>query len=99
MIIYTIAVLVSIIFALTALAFFKARDVYSMIHIVTICNFYIIPLLLIVVGIENFSLVSTGKILAIIVLNLLATQLLCHKIAQDALRDKIKPEADFKNST
>ena len=81
---------------IAAIAFFKAKDVFMMVQIVKISNFYIIPLLLIAIWLDNFSALSFAKILIVILLNILTTNLLCYSIVRKATADKILP--DSKNS-
>ena len=83
----------SLLLVAAALAFLKAKDVFIMTHIVMIANSYIIPLLLIGVEIERFSWVSFAKIIALIVLNLVVVNLLCHTILRRAMINKITPDA------
>jgi len=80
---------------ITALAFLRAKDVFAMILVIKIANFYIISLLLILFAIDKFSLLTFVKILIIVILNLITTILLCHMIARRAIADKIEPDADF----
>lgn len=94
---YILAILAATLYLMASFAFFKCRDVFMMIQIVTICNFYIIPLILLIAELEKFSVVSFVKILIVIGLNFIATQLLCHAIGKEALNNNIKPDADFKN--
>lgn len=95
--IYVLAIVAATLYLLASFAFFKCRDVFMMIQIVTICNFYIIPLILIAAELERFSLESFVKTIIVIGLNFIATMLLCNTIGKEALRDKIKPDADIKN--
>ncbi len=81
--------------AASALAFIRAKDVFAMISVIKITNFYIVPLLLILFAIDKFSLLTFVKILIIAILNLITTILLCHAIARRAIADKIEPDADF----
>jgi len=83
---------------ISAIAFAKANDVFTMTHIVMIANCYIIPLLLIGIEIENFSWVSLAKIIGLIVLNLVVVNLLCHAIIRRAILNKIDPKARIKRS-
>jgi len=89
-----IALLASIILVVSAIAFMKAKDVFMMTHITMIANCYIIPLLLIGVEIERFSWLSFAKIIALIVLNLVVANLLCHAIVRRAVINKITPDAE-----
>ncbi len=79
-----------------AIAFYRAKDIFVMLHIVTISNFYIIPLILLAIELEKFSWVSLVKTLAIIILNIVITSLLGYLIARRAIVNKILPDADFK---
>lgn len=81
----------------SAIAFLKAKDVFTMTHVVMIANCYIIPLLLIGFEIERFSWISLAKISALILLNIVVTNLLCHAILRRAMINKITPDAEIKN--
>lgn len=87
----------ALLFIAAAFAFLKAKDVFTMTHVVMITNCYIIPLLLIGVEIERFSWISFSKIIALIVLNLVVANLLCHTILRRAMINKITPDAEIKN--
>jgi multisubunit Na+/H+ antiporter MnhG subunit len=93
---WTISIIASLSLMISALAFLKARDLYSMTHVIMISNCYILPLLLIGLGVEKFSLISSAKILALILLNIIITNLLCYTILRKAVSDKIRPEAEVK---
>ncbi len=77
----------------TAVAFLKAKDVFTMTHVVMITNCYIIPLLLVGVEIDRFSWISCAKIFGLIMLNLVVSNLLCHTILRRAMINKITPDA------
>lgn len=93
---WILGILGATLLALAAIAFYRAKDVFTMLHIVTISNFYIIPLILLAVELEKFSWVSLTKTLAIITLNIVITSLLGYLIARRAIVNKIMPDADFK---
>lgn len=93
---WILGILGSILLALAAIAFYRAKDVFVMLHIITISNFYIVPLVLLAVELEKFSWVSLAKTLTIIVLNIVITSLLGYLIARRAIVNKIMPDADFK---
>lgn len=77
----------------SALSFLKAKDVFTMTHVVMVANCYVIPMLLIGVEIDRFSVVSSAKIIALIVLNLVVANLLCHIVLRRAIINKIEPDA------
>jgi multisubunit Na+/H+ antiporter MnhG subunit len=81
----------------STIAFLKAKDVFIMTHIVMIANTYIIPLLLIGVEIDRFSWLSFAKIIALIVLNLVVVNLLCHATLRRAMINKISPDAEVRS--
>ncbi len=83
---------------LSAIAFAKARDVFTMTHIVMIANCYIIPLLLIGIEIDKFSWLSFAKIIALIALNLVVVNLLCHAVIRRAILNKVDPKAEIRRS-
>ena len=87
----------ALLFIASAFAFLKAKDVFTMTHVVMIANCYIIPLLLIGVEIERFSWISFSKIITLIVLNLVVANLLCHTILRRAMINKITPDAEIKS--
>ena len=93
---WIIGISAAIFMLLASLAFLKAKDVFVMIQIVMMTNFYVIPLLLLGVEFEKFSTISLAKTSAIIILNLVMTTALCHVIARRAVINKITPDADFK---
>jgi multisubunit Na+/H+ antiporter MnhG subunit len=82
----------------SAIAFAKARDVFTMAHIVMIANCYIIPLLLIGIELEKFSWLSFAKISALILLNLVVVNLLCHAVIRRAILNKVDPKAEVRRS-
>lgn len=88
-----IALIAALFLVLAALSFLKAKDVFTMTHVVMVANCYLIPMLLIGVEIERFSVVSSTKIIALIVLNLVVANLLCHIILRRAIINKIEPDA------
>ena len=81
---------------LASIALFRAKDVFVMLQIITISNFYIVPLILLAVELEKFSWISLAKTLAIIAINIVITNLLNYVIARRAIINKIMPDADFK---
>jgi multisubunit Na+/H+ antiporter MnhG subunit len=82
---------------LAAIAFFRAKDVFVMLHILTISNFYVIPLILLAVEFERFSWISFAKTMVIILLNIIIATLLNYIIAKRAIANKILPDADFRS--
>jgi len=91
-----IALSAALLLLASALAFLKSKDLFTMTHIVMIANCYIIPLLLIGVEIDRFSWLSFAKIIALIVLNLVVTNLLCHATLRRAMINKITPDAEIR---
>ena len=89
-----IAIPAVILLVSSAIAFLKSKDVFVMTHIIMIANCYIIPLLLLAIEIEKFSWTSLAKIIAIILLNLVITNLLCHATLRRAMINKITPDAE-----
>jgi len=93
-----LAFAISITFALlllaSAIAFLKTKDVFAMTHVIMITNCYIIPPLLIGIAIERFSGISLAKIIALIMLNLVVVNLLCHATLRRAMINKILPDAE-----
>ncbi len=79
-----------------AISFLRSKDVFIMAQTVMITNFYIIPLLLVGIAIDRFSLTSFSKIIAVILLNLVVTILLCHATLRRAMINKITPDAEEK---
>jgi multisubunit Na+/H+ antiporter MnhG subunit len=86
-------ILSSSLLIIAAVAFLKAKDVFMMVQIVKISNLYITPLLLIAIWLDNFSWISLAKIVALILLNIIATNLICYSIARKATADKITPDS------
>lgn len=83
---------------IASLALLKAKDVFTMAHIVMIGNLYVIPLLLIGIELERFSSLSFAKTIMLIILNFVVVSLLCHAIIKRAIADKIRPDALAKES-
>jgi multisubunit Na+/H+ antiporter MnhG subunit len=94
---WILGILGATLLSLSAIAFFRAKDVFVMLHIIKISNFYIIPLILLAVDLSRFSWISLVKTLVIIALNIVITNLLCYIIARRAIVNNIAPDADFKN--
>jgi multisubunit Na+/H+ antiporter MnhG subunit len=80
-----------------ALAFLRAKDVFVMTHVVMIANCYIVPLILLVIALENLSVASSIKVVGLILLNLVVANLLCYLVARRAMTNKITPDARLKN--
>lgn len=93
---WIIGTVAAIFYLLTAIAFFRAKDLFTMLQVTTIANLYIVPLLLLAVEIEKFSTVSFVKTLVIILLNIVIVNLVVHLLAKRAIANKIMPDADFK---
>ncbi len=93
---FFIAITGSILLLICAFAFFKARDVFTMTHVIMIANLYIIPIILIGVEIERFSIASMIKIIVAIILNIVVVNLLCHTILRRAMINNIFPDAKKK---
>jgi multisubunit Na+/H+ antiporter MnhG subunit len=77
----------------SALAFLRTKDVFTMTHVVMIANCYVVPLILIAIAVEHFSLTSLVKIIGLIVLNLIVANLLCYLVVRRATTNKIVPDA------
>ncbi len=97
-----VALIIAIISALflvaSAISFLKAKDVFTMTHVVMVANCYIIPMMLVGVGIDRFSIISSAKIITLVLLNLVVANLLCHIILRRAIINKIEPDAKNVNS-
>ena len=76
----------------SCLAFLKAKDVFVMNHIVMAINLYILPLLLVGLGMERFSWASCLKILFLVLLNLIVVHLLVHAILRRCVINKVLPK-------
>lgn len=92
-----IAIPAALLLLAASIAFLKTKDVFTMTHVVMIANCYIIPLLLIGVEIARFSTLSFAKIIALILLNLVVANLLCHATLRRAMINKITPDAEVKD--
>lgn len=79
---------------LTAIAFIRANDIFTLSHIAMIFNFYIVPLILILMEIKNFSTINFIKIITLIIINLLISFTLCHVIIRRVMINKIYPDAE-----
>lgn len=76
----------------SAIAFFRAKDVFTMTHVVMAANCYAVSLILIGLEIEKFSWISLTKIVVLIFLNIVITILLCHATLRRAMINKITPD-------
>jgi multisubunit Na+/H+ antiporter MnhG subunit len=88
-----IATIAALFLVISAISFLKAKDVFTMTHVVMVANCYVIPLMLVGVGIDRFSITSITKIITLIALNLVVANLLCHIILRRAIINKIEPDA------
>jgi multisubunit Na+/H+ antiporter MnhG subunit len=86
----------ALILVASAIAFLKAKDVFTMTHVVMIANCYVVPLILIGIAIEHFSWLSLTKIVALILLNFVVANLLCYLVVRRAMANKIVPDAQSK---
>lgn len=98
-----IAAILIIIFGLItlmmcAICFLRAKDAYILIHIIKIANFYAVPLILFGIEINYFSITSLIKILAIIIMNILIANLLCHLIARRVMINKAVKDVEVRKS-
>ena len=82
----------SILLTIAANALYRAKDVFTMLHVVKTANLYIIPLILLAFEIKNFSLVSLIKILVIILMNIVFTILICDVVIKKATSNNISPD-------
>lgn len=89
-----IAICAAILLFIASIAFLRARGIFTMIYPVIISNFYIIPLILLMIGVDKFSALSFVKLLVIIILNLVMTQLLCYMIGRKSLGSETDPDID-----
>ncbi len=64
-----------------------------MTHIAMIYGCYVVPITLIAIEIEKFSLISFAKIMALILLNLVIVNLVCNAAIRRAIINKIVPDA------
>ncbi len=87
-------IIISLLF-ISSIAFFRAKDVFVMILIAKIVNFYIIPAIFLTFIINNFSILNFSKILAIIVLNILISISVFAFFIDKLNENKIEPDADF----
>ena len=76
----------------TTVAFLKAKDIYTMSHIVIIFNIYIVPLALLSIETKNFSFISILKIIAIGILNIIIVNIITNILLRRAMINKIYPD-------
>ncbi|MBM5782014.1 MAG: hypothetical protein FJ368_01155 [Pelagibacterales bacterium] len=74
----------SLILITAAIAFFRTKEIFTMINVVMISNCYVIPLVLIAANMENFSWQSFMKVFFLVLINLIITNLLCNLILKKA---------------
>ncbi len=96
--IITFVFLVSFLILITTIAFLRAKDVFTMTHVVMIFNCYILPLTLIAIEIKNFSNTSILKIITLTLINIVIVNIVCHLILRRAMINKIYPDAENKDS-
>jgi len=91
-----LALILSIIFSsmllVSSLALFRSKDVFVMLHVIKITNFYLIPLFLIAFEMVNFSWVSLLKIFLIILMNVVFTLIICDAVIKKANSNNISPD-------
>jgi len=87
----------SILIVIAAIAFLRARDVFSMTHVVMMSNCYITPLFLIGILIEGFTWSLLGKVIIFIILNIIISNLICYAVLNNASSDKVPAKAELKN--
>lgn len=90
--------LTSFLILTTTIAFLRARDIFTMTHVVMIFNCYILPLTLIAIEIKNFSTTSILKIITLTLINIVIVNIVCHLIVRRAMINKIYPDAETKES-
>ncbi len=96
--IITFVFLVSFLILITTVAFLRAKDVFTMTHVVMIFNSYILPLTLIAIEIKNFSNTSILKIITLTLINIVIVNIVCHLILRRAMINKIYPDAENKDA-
>lgn len=92
--IITLICLSSFLILITTVAFLRANDIYTMGHVAMIFNCYVVPLVLLAIEIEKFSLNSILKIITIGILNIVIANILCYLVLRRALINKINPDAE-----
>jgi multisubunit Na+/H+ antiporter MnhG subunit len=94
----TTAIIASLLLVIASLGFLRARDLFNMSHIIMVSNCYIVPLLLISIGMKELSLLSSAKILALILLNIIIANLLCYNLLRKTPSDKVMPNIEKEDS-
>jgi multisubunit Na+/H+ antiporter MnhG subunit len=95
-VIYIINFFSVIFFLLSIVAFVRAKEIYVMTHIAIIASIYAIPLLLVGICLQKFSLQLLIKILFLILVNIISVNLICHLVVRRAYINKIMPDAEDK---
>ena len=95
-IILTFIFITSFLILVTTIAFLRAKDVFTMTHIVMIFNCYILPITLIAIELKNFSNTSFLKIITLTLINIVIVNIVCHLILRRAMINKISPDAENK---
>lgn len=95
-VIYIINFFSVIFFLLSIVAFVRAKEIYVMTHIAIIASIYTIPLLLVGICLQKFSLQLLIKILFLILVNIISVNLICHLVVRRAYINKIMPDAEDK---
>jgi multisubunit Na+/H+ antiporter MnhG subunit len=91
-VIFLIEILGALLLLLSGVAIFRTKDVFTMTHVTMIFGIYVLPMVLLTIAIEKFSLVVLLKILLLIFFNWLATHLICYLATKEALKNNILPD-------
>lgn len=91
-VIFLFTTLSSFYLILASIAFYRTKDIFAMTKSMMMTNFYIFPLTIIALEIQEFEMSSLIKILVLILLNIVLSSLICHLIVKRALANNIQPD-------
>ena len=84
--------LVSFYLIISAIAFFRSKDVFAMTKLAMMTSFYVFPIALLGIAIQDFEILSSIKLIMLIVINIILSSLVCHLLAMRAIKNKIDPD-------
>jgi multisubunit Na+/H+ antiporter MnhG subunit len=84
----------STLIAISALAFLRTKDLFTMTHVVVIAHYYLLTIFFIGLLIKNFSLTIMVKLLVIIALNIIIATMLSNLILKQAVKNNVTADAE-----
>jgi len=94
---FIIAIFTSFIILIFSIGLIRAKDVFTMNHLVMIFNLYLVPIIIFSLEFENLSIAIALKILAITIINIVICNIICYLVVRRALNNNITPDATDRN--